>query len=124
MLRGIGRQAIPVLHWYGDTFDLPAGVDRLASTPDCANQAFSLGATLAVQFHPEVGARHFERWLICNAGQIARMTGHTVRSLRDQAAHYADAAAVSGQQWFAEWLTQVEGRGTQGADRARASLAG
>jgi hypothetical protein len=32
---------------------------------------------------------------------------HTVRSLRDQAARYADAAALRGQQWVAEWLKQV-----------------
>jgi len=85
-----------VLHWHGDTFDLPAGAERLASTPECVNQAFSLGAALAVQFHPEVSARHFERWLICNTAQIALMKGHTVRSLRDQARRYADAAAISG----------------------------
>jgi GMP synthase (glutamine-hydrolysing) len=109
VLCDIGRDAIPVLHWHGDTFDLPDGAARLASTPECANQAFSLGTTLALQFHPEVGARHFERWLICNTGQIALMKNHTVRSLRDQATRYADAAAISGQKWLAKWLEQVEG---------------
>lgn len=117
VLCDIGRDAIPVLHWHGDMFDLPDGAERLASTPDCANQAFSLGATLAVQFHPEVTARHFERWLICNTGQIALMKSHTVRSLRDQAVRYADAAAIMGQKWFAAWLEQVEGRGTRGGGR-------
>jgi GMP synthase (glutamine-hydrolysing) len=112
VLRDIGHEAIPVLHWHGDTFDLPDGAERLASTPECANQAFSLGATLAVQFHPEVSARHFERWLICNTGQIALMKSHTVRSLRDQATRYADAAATSGQKWFAAWLEQMKGRGS------------
>jgi len=107
VLRDIGREATPVLHWHGDTFDLPDGAERLASTPECANQAFALGATLAVQFHPEVAARHFERWLICNAGQIALMKSHTVRSLREQATRYADAAAISGQKWFTAWLQQL-----------------
>ena len=102
VLRDVGRDEVPVLHWHADTFDLPTGAERLASTPACENQAFSLGATLAVQFHPEVGARHFERWLICNAGQIALMEKHSVRSLRDQAARYADGAALRGQKWFAE----------------------
>ena len=124
VLRDIGREAIPVLHWHGDTFDLPDGAERLASTPACANQAFSLGATLAVQFHPEVSARHFERWLICNTGQIALMKSHTVRSLRAQATRYADAAAISGQKWCAAWLEQVEGRGTTGGGLVEASLAG
>lgn len=108
VLRDVGRAEVPILHWHGDTFDLPPGADRLASTPDCENQAFSLGATLAVQFHPEVSARHFERWLICNTAQIARMEGHTVRSLRDQAARYADAAVARNRLWFAEWLGKTE----------------
>ena len=111
VLRDVGRNEVPVLHWHGDTFDLPKGAEHLASTPDCENQAFSLDTTLAVQFHPEVQARHFERWLICNAGQIGLMARHTVVSLRDQAARYADAAALHGQKWFAEWLGQVENRG-------------
>ena len=111
VLRDVGRHEVPVLHWHGDTFDLPKGAERLASTPGTENQAFALGATLAVQFHPEVQARHFERWLICNTGQIALMAGHTVRSLRDQAARYADPAALHGQKWFAEWLGQVANRG-------------
>ena len=93
--------------------DLPAGAERLASTPECVNQAFSLGAALAVQFHPEVSARHFERWLICNTAQIALMKGHTVRSLRDQARPYADAAAISGQKWVTAWLQQFAFRGSR-----------
>ncbi len=107
VLGDVGSERVPVLHWHGDAFDLPDGAERLAYTPECANQAFSIGATLAVQFHPEVSARHFERWLICNAGQIALMEKHTVQSLRDEAARHADAAARSGQEWLAEWLKQV-----------------
>jgi hypothetical protein len=53
--------------------------------------------SLAVQFHPQVNARHFERWRICHADQIALMKNDTVRILRDQAARFADAAAMSGQ---------------------------
>src|SRR5262249_41011775 len=38
VLRDIGRDATPVLHWHGDTFDLPNGAECLASTRECANQ--------------------------------------------------------------------------------------
>ena len=107
VLRTTGIDATPVLHWHGDAFELPAGTQRLASTAACANQAYSIGSALAVQFHPEVSARHFERWLICNAGQIAGMADHSVASLREQARNHADAAARQGQRWFTEWLQRV-----------------
>jgi GMP synthase (glutamine-hydrolysing) len=105
VLQDTGIRATPVLHWHGDTFDLPAGARRLASTAACENQAFSIGSAVAVQFHPEVSARNFERWLICNTGQIAAMTDHSVTSLRRQAGVHADLAALVGQRWFANWLS-------------------
>jgi GMP synthase (glutamine-hydrolysing) len=59
-----------VLHWHGDTFDLPIGAELLASTPLCANQAFAIGNhVLAFQFHPEAQAEGFERWLIGHTTQ-------------------------------------------------------
>ncbi|NGZ76675.1 type 1 glutamine amidotransferase [Saccharibacillus alkalitolerans] len=42
------------LQWHGDTFDLPPGAVRLASSEHCANQAYAWGDNvLAVQFHLE-----------------------------------------------------------------------
>ena len=44
-----------MLHWHGETFDLPAGAQRLASSAACANQAFQLGArVIGLQFHLEM----------------------------------------------------------------------
>jgi GMP synthase-like glutamine amidotransferase len=41
------------LHWHGDTFDLPAGARRIASSEGCVNQAFEYHTALALQFHIE-----------------------------------------------------------------------
>ena len=44
-----------VLHWHGDTFTLPEGAIRLASSEACAEQGFFIpGKCLALQFHMEV----------------------------------------------------------------------
>jgi len=43
-----------VLHWHGDTFALPPGATRLASSPGCPEQGFSIeNKCLGLQFHLE-----------------------------------------------------------------------
>lgn len=61
-------ESIMVFHWHGDTFDLPAGANRLASSEACLNQAFGIGEkVLGLQFHFEVTEKSLER-LIANCG--------------------------------------------------------
>ena len=44
-----------VLHWHGDTFELPSGATRLAMSPGCPEQGFIIQKKcLGLQFHFEV----------------------------------------------------------------------
>jgi GMP synthase-like glutamine amidotransferase len=67
-----------VLHWHGDTFDLPPGATLLASTLHCRNQMFRLKTRLfGVQFHPEVDERDIANWIDADAEYIAGALGPT-----------------------------------------------
>ncbi|MGH8046682.1 MAG: type 1 glutamine amidotransferase [Chthoniobacterales bacterium] len=56
--------SLPVTHWHGDTFVLPAGALRLATSVACLNQGFVYGNhVLALQFHPEVTHTDLVAWV-------------------------------------------------------------
>jgi GMP synthase (glutamine-hydrolysing) len=61
-LAGLGSR-ISVLHWHGDTFDLPEGAVRLAENDACVNQAFRIGRrAFGLQFHVETDAELVRAW--------------------------------------------------------------
>ncbi|MGL4301204.1 MAG: glutamine amidotransferase [Sphingomonas sp.] len=97
---------VPVLHWHGDTFDLPSGALRLAATPAYANQAFAFGPALALQFHAEADPTMIEQWLVGNAAELAHSEIDPSRLRTDTAIHGA-AVASAGQAMLRAWLTAV-----------------
>jgi GMP synthase (glutamine-hydrolysing) len=99
---------IDVLHWHGDTFDLPSGAIRLASTPLYANQAFAWGPrALALQFHAEVKTGSFEAWLVGHACELSQ-AGIDVAQLRREAAAKSSVLEACGKQLFRDWLDKAE----------------
>jgi GMP synthase-like glutamine amidotransferase len=52
-----------VFHWHGDTFDLPEGSVRLASSEIYPNQAFQFKSAVGLQFHMEVNEDMVNLWL-------------------------------------------------------------
>lgn len=98
---------IPVLHWHGDTLDLPAGAVRLASTKACLNQAFALGREIiGFQFHPEAGALGFERWLVGHAVELGAASVD-VSSLRETQLSLAAEQRRRSNDCIGRWLSDL-----------------
>ena len=96
-----------MLHWHGDTFDLPAGATLLASTEICRHQAFSWGRNaLAFQCHPEARKAAMERWFIGHASELAG-AGLSVPRLREDTARFGSELEAQGVRCFAEWLDRI-----------------
>lgn len=59
---------LPVFHWHGDTFAIPAGAKHLLKSEACVNQAFLIGENaLGLQFHLEMTQQALQS-LIENCG--------------------------------------------------------
>ncbi len=67
-----------IFQWHGDTFEIPKGAVKLASSKTCGNQAFRYGNKVyGFQFHLEVDKQMIERWLINpeNKKELAELEG-------------------------------------------------
>lgn len=106
-LNGLADAEYYVLHWHGDTFDLPAGAVRLCSTPVTVNQGFTLGPNvLALQFHMEALPSDMEAWAATSADYMAS-AGVELATVRSDAAKYGQRAADTGAKVFAAWLNSL-----------------
>ena len=110
-LAGMPRSEV-MLHWHGDTFDLPEGATLLASSERCRNQAFRLnhrgrpGRQIGLQFHCEVDVPTIRDWL------------------RQDAEYVADALGAGGHERVLSDSARYEGRHRQVAGRLLGNMVG
>lgn len=104
-------EGVPVLHWHGDTYDLPWGATNLASTPLVQQQAFSIGKTvLGLQFHPEAETGpNFERWLVGHAAELTG-AGIDIPGLRQDADRYGHRLGQAAGALLEEWISDIGSR--------------
>src|SRR3984885_10326531 len=97
-----------VLHWHGDSFDLPGGAQRLASNAHYDNQAFAYGRNaLALQFHLEADPRQLEEWYVGHAVELAA-SPVSIADLRAGARRHADGLSLRASQVFGSWLRELD----------------
>lgn len=95
----------PVLHWHGDTFDLPGGARSLASTEVCCNQALATSSNiLGLQFHAEAISNEIERWLIGHAFEISEARLDPC-DLRRDSLLCGERLRTAARQLFDSWLS-------------------
>jgi len=95
----------PVLHWHGDTFDLPERATLLASTDRYRNQAFSFGHHgLALQFHVETDAAQLEQWFVTFASDIRAQGKDKLSTLRADTVRFADDLKQRNARFVGEWI--------------------
>lgn len=100
----IGQQA--VLHWHGDQFALPPGVQSLAATAACPHQAFMVGRhAMAWQFHLEVDAARLEQWLIGHTGELTQQRVD-LAALRAAALHHRNGLQATVDEVMTDWLAR------------------
>ncbi|MEJ0034713.1 MAG: glutamine amidotransferase [Gammaproteobacteria bacterium] len=104
----LGEAGASMLHWHGDTFDLPQEAQLLASTAEVANQVFQWRErVIGFQCHPEIQTEDIERWLIGHACEIGATPGASVAQLRADTARFAPALKSQASRMFGDWLTRV-----------------
>jgi GMP synthase-like glutamine amidotransferase len=82
----------PWFQWHFDRWTPPPGAREIARNRQ-ASQAFVLGRTLALQFHPELDHALLERWLADDRDGEAAKLGIGGDELRTRTAEYHDQAA-------------------------------
>jgi len=93
----------PWLEFHGDRCLLPGGAQVLASTPLCV-QAFTIGAHLGVQFHPEVDGGQFKRWLDMGCAADAISAGQDPDDLLAQTIREEPEARIRADRLVATFL--------------------
>lgn len=98
-----------MLHWHGDTFDLPDEAVLLASSGLYTNQAYSVGRnTLALQCHPEVVPEQLEEWLDLSAKEVLKSKiVENAEIMRQQSREFITKMNAQTGVFFNEWLEQV-----------------
>ena len=97
-----------IFQWHGDTFEIPHGAVHLATSPDCANQAFRYGDRVyGLQFHLEVDGPLIERWLKTPVHiRELESLGPDISAdrIREDTPRYIDHSTELGAQVFGEFI--------------------
>ncbi|MGO7181177.1 type 1 glutamine amidotransferase [Rhizobium brockwellii] len=108
LLSALGGE-FTIFEWHADTFSLPEGAVRLASSPVAENQAFRIGrAVYGTQFHFEANAAVVAQWKAEFPDTIARIAPGWLENHAELAARHGGAADAAGLAIARAWVSLIE----------------
>lgn len=95
-----------MMHWHGNTFDLPDGAVLLASSDKYHKQAYTYGDRIfCMQCHPEVTEKKLRLWYSSGKSEIEEV-GSTVEKLQKDAHAYNEKLSQQAALFLNEWLDE------------------
>lgn len=107
---GLTARTRTVLHWHGDTFDLPEGAQRLGGSAVTPNQGFRYGRNgYALQFHLEVPPPEIRLWTTGHRKRPADGDSvQTAGEIEDGAIRHGPDTAGNAGIFLHTWLSRLE----------------
>jgi GMP synthase-like glutamine amidotransferase len=96
----------PWFQWHFDTFTPPPGAERLARNA-AAEQAYRIGRSLGVQFHPEVTRADIAMWLEHGGEAEARAQGADPAVLLAGADRHRESSRARAARLIDNYLTKI-----------------
>lgn len=104
--RHLDQSLTNMMHWHGDTFDLPEEAVLLASSEKYPNQAYTIGKNiLAMQCHPEVTENKLKLWYKGSEDDVSEV-GKTVAQLEKNASDHNELLSKQAALFLNEWLDE------------------
>lgn len=96
----------PWFQWHFDRFTVPPGATALAWN-SAGTQAYRIGRSLGVQFHPEVTSGEIAKWVANGGERQLRERGMTPEAVLAEADEQADAARDRAAALVASYLKRI-----------------
>lgn len=110
-----GLSNFEAFHWHGEGFTIPEGAALLLSSPHCENQAFAMGAHLALQCHVEMTEEMVKVWCKAGVEEIVNNPGPSVQSIEAIQTELADRVSVLNQvacRLYERWISGLMNKTT------------
>lgn len=103
-LRHLDEACTNMMHWHGDTFDMPDGCTLLASSNQYTKQAYAYSDhVLCIQCHPEISNYKINLWIEGGEAELDEV-GLPPEKLYNDTAAYGSKLSDQAALFLNEWL--------------------